>query len=173
MTQYDNIVVTPVYGPLSTNQYPGSMRPHNLGALPGKHPNPPQYYPSNNSSEFANARHEYARIAVAATAMNRLGQSTKYIAPASSSMLTSARKRTAVGKSSYKQGMPDAALLSYKNYNKNDVKTAIQRARSRGYVAPKKIGAIENNSLRNGQICAWGSYARQFGAGWGLPNDHC
>ena len=159
MPQYDNIVVTPVYGPLSTNQYPCVIPPHNLGALPGRHPNPPQFYPSDNSSQFANARYEYSRAQVKQN--NPLAQSTKYIAPAASSMFTSSRKRLAVGKSSFKQGLPNDALLSYKNYNTNDVKTSLRMVRSGGCVAPKKKGAIENYSLRNGQVCAWGSVVRQ------------
>ena len=134
MTQYDDIVITPVYGPLSTNQYPRVMLPHNLGALQGIHPNPPQYYPSNNSSEFTNARHEYSRVVSSGPLSGRLAQSTKYIPPGSSSMQTSAKKRVAVGQSSYKQGLPNDAQLSYKSYNQNDARTAIRRARSRGYV---------------------------------------
>jgi len=32
---------------------------------------------------------------------------------------------------------------------------------SGGCVAPKKKGAIQNTSLSNGQVCAWGSIVRQ------------
>lgn len=159
MTQYDDIVVTPVYGPLSTNQYPLAMLPHNLGALPGRHPNPPQFYPADRASEFSQARHEYMRVT--GPLNNPLAQSNKYIAPTASSMFTSARKRAAVGKSSYKVGLPNDALLSYKSYNANDVKTAIRMVRSGGCTAPKKKGSIYNYSLRNGQVCAWGALPRQ------------
>jgi hypothetical protein len=163
MPQYDNIFVTPVYGPLS-HQYPHTAPSHNAGALPGRHPNPPQFYPADNSSQFANARYEYSRVSSKYSNTNgsvALAQSNKYIAPTASSMFTSARKRLAVGKSSYKQGLPDSALLSYKSYNTNDVKTALRMVRSSGSVAPKKKGAIQNTSLRNGQVCAWGSVVRQ------------
>lgn len=153
MTQYDDIVVTPVYGPLSTNQYPGIIPPHNLGSIPGRHPNPPQFYPADNSSNFSNARREYSRVATNAPISR-----TKYIAPAQSSMYICARKREAVGKSSYKIGLPDSAELSYKSYNANDVKTALRMVRSRGCAAPKKKGAIQNTYSSTG---GWGSLVRQ------------
>jgi hypothetical protein len=152
MTQYDNIVVTPVYGPLSTNQYPGAMPPHNSGVLIGRHPNPPQFYPADGSSNFSNARHEYARVVTRAPV-----SSTKYIAPVQSSMHVCARKREAVGKSSYKQGLPDSSPLSYKGYNVNDSNKALRVARSHGCVAPKKKGAIQNSYSTVG---GWGSIVR-------------
>jgi len=152
MTQYDDIVVTPVYGPLSTNQYPSVMPPHNLGALSGRHPNPPQFYPADSSSNFANARREYARVATRVPISN-----TKYIAPTQSSMHVCARKREAIGKVSYKQGLPDSAPLSYKGYNVNDARHALRVARSHGCTAPKKKGAIQNTYSHVG---GWGSIVR-------------
>jgi hypothetical protein len=152
MTQYDDIVVTPVYGPLSTNQYPGAAPPHNLGAIPGRHPNPPQFYPADGSSVFSNARREYARVASRTPV-----SSTKYIAPTQSSMHICARKREAIGKVSFKQGLPLSAPLSYKGYNINDAKHALRAARSHGCSAPKKKGAIEN-TYRN--VGGWGSIVR-------------
>lgn len=160
MTQFDDIVVTPVYGPLSTNQYPPVSGVHNLGVLTGLRPNPPQFYPANGASEFSNARHEYFRTA-SRQINNPYAHSTKYIAPQCSSLFTSARKRVAVGKSSYKQGLPNSAPLSYKNYNTNDVKNALRYTRGGGCVAPAKKGSIYNYSLKNGQVCAWGSLVRQ------------
>jgi hypothetical protein len=152
MTQYDDIVVTPVYGPLSTNQYPCAMPPHNSGALPGRHPNPPQFYPADGSSNFSIARREYARVSTREPASN-----TKYIAPVQSSMYVCARKREAVGKASYKQGLSDSALLSYKGYNVNDANHARRVARSHGCVAPKKKGATQNTYSNVG---GWGSIVR-------------
>ncbi len=153
MTQYDNIVITPVYGPLSTNQYPHAAPPHNLGALPGRRPNPPQYYPSDSTSTFVNARREYFRVSTSAPPSN-----TKYNAPVASSMHVCARKRAAVGKTSYKMGLPDSALLSYKSYNVNDVKKALRSSRGHGSVAPKKKGAIQNTYSHVG---GYGSLVRQ------------
>lgn len=186
MTQFDDIIVTPVYGPLSTGNFPGIIPKMNLGVLNGVRPNPPKFYPANGSSEFSNARREYYRtatklanpygpIAKNASCGNTLApspripgfigcvsvmtpngrglcnttnaySSNKYIPPQSSSLFTAARKRTAVGKSSYKQGLPDSAPLSYKNYNTNDVKNALRYTRGGGSVAPAKKGSIYNTS---------------------------
>ena len=66
----------------------------------------------------------------------------------------------AVGKSSYKVGLPNEAPYSTKNYYPSGTRSSLRRARSGGCVAPKKKGAIENYSLRNGQVCAWGSIVR-------------
>lgn len=138
MTQYSNIVVTPVYGPLSTNKTAGGLPYHSAGALAGIRPTPPSYYPSNSTGEYASARNEYKRVPLKFN--NSLAQPTKYIAPAASSLFTSARKREALGKSSLKVGIPTGNLLSFKNYNKNDVNTALRKVRSGGCVAPKKSG---------------------------------
>jgi len=181
MTQFDDIIVTPVYGPLTTSNYPSAMPYHSYGVLTGKHPNPPQFYPSDGASEFSNARREYIRTA---TKLNNpygvypkdintteeyypvdpvTGKLlyAKYNQPVCSSLYTSARKRVSVGKSSLKTGLPDVVPLSYKNYNKNDVKNALRKTRAGGCTAPAKKGSIYNYSLRNGQVCAWGSLVRQ------------
>ena len=66
MTQYDDIIITPVYGPLTTNNYPLVMPPHNLGVLNCVHPNPPLFYPSQepvNADQNTNSRHRYFRTA--------------------------------------------------------------------------------------------------------------
>jgi len=158
MTQYDDIIVTPIYGPLTTNNYPNVLPTHNLGVLFGKHPNPPQFYPSDNSSQFSNARHEYSRTAT--SLKNPYLYKNKYIAPSSCSLHTSTRKREAVGKSSFKQGLPYTDALSYKSHNSNDVKTALRVTRSGGCVANKKKGSIFNNVLHTGHINGWGSGVR-------------
>jgi hypothetical protein len=136
MTQYSNIGITPIYGPLSTNKAPCALPYHSAGALAGIRPSPPSYYPGNSTGEYASARNEYKRVPLKFN--NSLAQPTKYIAPAASSLFTSARKRAALGKSSLKVGIPSGNMLSFKNYNKNDVNTALRTARSGGYVAPKK-----------------------------------
>jgi len=188
MTQFDDIIVTPVYGPLTTSNYPTAIPYHSYGVLTGKHPNPPQFYPSNGSSEFSNARREYIRTATKlnnpygvypkdvnttdyypSSSFNYIPVDpvtgkplyAKYNQPVCSSLYTSARKRNSVGKSSLKTGLPNSAPLSYKNYNTNDVKKALRITRAGGCTAPAKKGSIYNNSLRNGQVCAWGSLVRQ------------
>jgi len=179
MTQFDDIIITPVYGPLTTNNYPRITGCRNMGMLIGRHPNPPQFYPSNGSSEFSNARHEYMRTA--SHYNNPLGLipketgscggyhtthtqtmngalTGKYIAPQCSSMFTSFKKRNAVGKSSLKQGLPYSDPLSYKCYFPTDVRNALRVTRANGCTAPAKKGSIYNTSLRTS--CGWGSAVR-------------
>jgi len=172
--QYSNIpnmsgsyASAPVSGPLSTSQTPNQLNTHNSGVLTGINPNPPQFYPADGASVFSNARSQYKRTNTTANNFSRgtqmyssipstsyysadlkrqfnVSQSTKYVAPASSGMYLAAKKSAAVGKSSMKKGLPVTSALSYKNYNKNDSKTALQRARSGGCVSPAKKGSLFN-----------------------------
>jgi hypothetical protein len=172
---------SPITAPMSTNQTPGGIRiNHTLGSLPGIHPNPPQFGVADGASEFSNSRRYYWRTAqsvdaqaaatvaakasrpsnfTAYTSQRQYAVSThmNYIPPKESSQRTEMLKAKAVGKSSYKIGLPVDANLSYKSYNKNDVKTALKFARSGGCVAPAKKGSIYNRSLCNGRVCAWGA----------------
>jgi len=166
-TQGNNYVQSQTVGPLSTSQTPGAIHYHSYGALPGKHPNPPKYYPSDNGGEFARARLQYAQCEASwkqqalarekeiakhkairfysASTQRQIPAETghmNYITPICSSMRTSILKRGSVGKSSYKQGLPNDAFLTYKSYDKSFVHTRLQRARSAGCVAPAKKGAI-------------------------------
>ena len=59
--QGNNYVQSQTVGPLSTSQTPGAIRYHSYGALPGKHPNPPKYYPSDFGSEFSQNRFQYSQ----------------------------------------------------------------------------------------------------------------
>ena len=184
---YNNYVNTPIFGPLSTNQYPCSMPYHSYGTLPGVRPNPPLFYPSQEpvySEQFTIPRHQYFRTAKSAKALAierqraiqttgqafynfsggkyyNVSQHTNYIPPIDSSLYLEKRKAAAVGKSSYKVGLPPSAPYSTKNYYPSGVRSTIHRVRSGGCTAPKKKGAIENVSLRNGKVCAWGSIPRQ------------
>jgi hypothetical protein len=185
MTQYDDIIVTPNYGPLS-HQYPGAMPPTNLGTLPGPITNPPLFYPSQEpvySDMFPNARQVYVRTAQSNPAQmiarqkalsatvpyysysSQINRSVSghmnYIAPQCSSQRIDRLKANAIGKNAYMVGLPAHSLYSTKNYFPTEVRTTIRRVRSGGCVAPKKNGAIENNTLRNGQVCAWGALPRQ------------
>jgi hypothetical protein len=154
--QYNNYVSALNIGPLNTNNYPNIISNNNSGVLIGKHPNPPRFYPSESGSIFSNARKEYNN----ATTTSSI-HPTKYITPTQSSLFILKRKKDAIGISSYKQGLPNNAELSYKSYFPTDVRTTIRRVRGGGCVAPKKKGAIENTSLRNGGACGWGSIARE------------
>ena len=174
----------PVIGPLSTNRTPNTNYHSQLGVLTGIHPNPPQFYPSDGASTFSQARAQYRRTNTTQNNFGRgtqmyssipstsqysgdlqrrfnVSQSTKYVAPATSSMYMAAKKSAAVGQSSLKQGLPASAPLSYKSYDRNDVKTALRMARSGGCTAPAKKGSIFNYNLCNGRICAIGSLVSQ------------
>jgi hypothetical protein len=86
---------------------------------------------------------------------------TNYIPPIDSSLYVNIVKSNAVGQTAYKVNLPNSTPTTTKNYYPSGTRSTIRRARSGGCVAPKKKGAIENNSLRNGQVCAWGSIVRQ------------
>lgn len=180
---YSGYLNAPVLGPLSTNQFPSARPYSNYGSLPGIRPTPPQFFPSqepNYSDYSVYPRQQFLRTAVSRprrakerelailTAPTKsfsfstgraypTSQHMNYIAPPPSSMYTSARKAYAVGQGNYKIGLPNDALLSTKNYNPSTIQSTIKRVRNGGCTAPKKKGAIENYSLRSGQICGWGS----------------
>ena len=61
--QYNNYVSAQTIGPLNSSQTPNVSGVKNLGVLAGVHPNPPQFYPADHASEFANARRQYWRTA--------------------------------------------------------------------------------------------------------------
>lgn len=186
MTQYDDIIVSPTYGPLS-HQYPTTLPYHSYGILTGIRPTPPQFYPSQEpvySDLNTNSRQQYLRTVVSpqdlvkqraqakasppnvyhvASTARQLPVSThmNYIAPIPSSMRVNQIKSNAIGKSAYKVGLPVTAPIGSKSYYPSGTRTSLRRARSGGCVAPKKKGSIYNHSLKNGQVCAWGSLVRQ------------
>jgi len=168
-----SFVSSQILEPLSTSQTPGLIQYHSYGSLSGIHPNPPKYYPSDFGSEFSQSRIQYTKCDTSVkqqmlarkkeveknnpyrffstSTQRQLPTSSghmNYISPIPSSMRTTILKRTAVGKSSYKQGLPDNALLSYKSYDKSFLRSIIQRARSHGCVAPPKVNSIFNNRCK-------------------------
>jgi hypothetical protein len=156
-------LIAPVIGPLS-HQYPCAMPPHSSGNLNGKHPNPPSFYPSDNTGDYSNCRYNYFRTIPSSklTALDfeimakkkKMNNNNN-----SSSLKTENLKKVAIGRTSYKVGLPYEEELTYRNYNKNDVKQALKRTRSSGCVPPKKVGALENYSLKNPGICCLSSVA--------------
>ena len=187
MPQYSDIIVTPVYGPLS-HQYPYAAPSHNAGVLAGPRPNPPLFYPSQEptaTDQHVNSRHQYFRTAESAQGLaiqraRELERTTRnfhfnhstgtakatsghmnYIAPTDSSMRTQRLRAAAVGKSGYKTGLPLADPYTTKNYVPSSTRSSVRRVRSGGCVAPAKKGSIFNNSLRNGKVCAIGSIVRE------------
>ena len=187
-TNTNDYVRSLVIGPLSTNQYPGTMHYHSYGTLTGKSPNPPLFYPSQepvDSDQNLNARHQYFRTAesVQSLAIQREREKAKanggsffnystgvqypttghmnYIKPVESSQHIQTLRAGAVGKSGYKIGLPLDAAYTTKNYYPSGARSSLRRARSGGCTAPKKKGAIQNYSLSNGNVCGWGSIPRQ------------
>jgi hypothetical protein len=185
---YNNYVNSTITGPLSTNQYPGIIPYHSYGTLTGIRPTPPQFYPSQEpvySEMNVNARQHYLRTAqskeslaiqrekaiATATGNSMFSYSTRtrhatsgylnYIEPIPSSMYVNIKKAAAVGQSAYKQGLPNTAPISTKNYFPSSTRSSLRRARSGGCVAPAKKGSIYNTSLANGKVCGWGSIVRQ------------
>jgi len=184
---YNNYVNAPITGPLSTNQTPCQIPYHSYGILTGIRPTPPQFYPQQTpvASEMnTNARHQYLRTSVNKKALaeqirlgklssplgyqiystNRqvpLSSHTNYIPPIPSSLYVNIKKSNAVGQTAYKVNLPNSAPTGTKSYYPSGTRSSLRRARSGGCVAPKKKGAIENRSLSNGQVCAWGAIVRQ------------
>lgn len=183
---YNNYVNTPIFGPLSTNQFPCTIPYHSYGTLTGSRLTPPQFYPSQEpvySEMNTNARNQFFRTAISNNAKYQqinaaklsspisfyshathkyypVSSHTNYIPPIDSSLYVNIKKSNAVGQTAYKIGLANNVPTSTKNYYPSGTRTTIRRARSGGCVAPKKKGAIENTSLRNGQVCAWGSIVR-------------
>ncbi len=184
---YNNYVNAPITGPLSTNQTPCQIPYHSYGILEGIRPTPPQFYPMQTpvaSDMNTNARHQYLRTRVNKKDLveqMRLGklssplayviQSSQrqvatsshmnYIPPIDSSLYVNIKKSNAVGQTAYKVDLPNDAPTGTKSYYPSGTRSTLRRARSGGCVAPKKKGAIENISLSNGKVCAWGSLVRQ------------
>jgi len=180
-------VSSQISGPLSTSQTPGQIQYHNYGSLPGLHPNPPKFYPSESGSEFSQARVQYSKCdssvkqqmfarekEVEKNKPYRFFSSSSqrqiptgpghmnYISPIPSSMRTTILKRTAVGKSSYKQGLPNNAFLTYKCYSPKVVLNSLALVRAAGCVTPPKCNAIYIPTCRvGGGICNRGAIVGQ------------
>lgn len=184
---YNNYVNAPITGPLSTNQTPCQIPYHSYGILTGIRPTPPQFYPMQEpvyADMNSNMRKQYLRTAISQTVkaqQTALGKMsvpqayvinssqrqvpvsthTNYIPPIASSMYVNIVKANAVGQTAYKVNLPNSVPTGTKSYYPSGTRSTIRRARSGGCVAPKKKGAIENTSLSNGQVCAWGAIVRQ------------
>jgi hypothetical protein len=110
--------------PLNYNNHPTTVGPYNRGILFGVRQTPPQYGGDNNVA----ARREFWRT-------NPTVPNGKWDYISSSSDVTAAKKRAAIGKGSFYS--PDGAF-STKRSNANDVRYSIRKMRSSGSVAPAK-----------------------------------
>jgi len=93
----------------------------NNGIQSAKHSNPPKFGVSDSSASFAMGRRQFID-GVTDDHMRRI-------------------KNDAIGSSTI---LADGQPLTYKSYNVNDVKSALAKTRSHGYIAPAKKGALEN-----------------------------
>lgn len=180
---YDG-VYAPVNGALSTSQYPNTLPYHSYGILNGLRPTPPYFYPTQspvNSNMYSNMRKQYLRAGGNKNSENNYSLETyhttayninssnkkipisnaKFNKPLSSDLYLNKLKSNAIGKSSYKIGLPNNAPISTKNYCPPTSRSALRKTRSSGCVAPKKKGAIENTSLCNSRVYGIGSFVRQ------------
>lgn len=185
---FSGYVNSRITGPLDTNNYPNVLPYHSYGILRGIRPTPPQFYPQQtppNSDMSILPRQQYLRatslsnsqqarqnaLGKASTPIIKVSYSTQrqipvsshvnYIAPIPSSMQVDRVKSIAVGKSSYKVGLPINAPIGTKSYDTSLRRSSLRRARSGGSVAPKKKGSIYNYSLTQPGINGWGSIPRQ------------
>jgi hypothetical protein len=184
---YDNYVNAPITGPLSTSQTPSQIPYHSYGILAGLRPTPPQFYPSQEpvcAEMNTNSRQQYLRTSVKTSLLAKqiaLGKlsppigyqinssgrmvstssHTNYIPPIDSSLYVNIRKSNAVGQTAYKVNLPNQVPTGTKSYYPSGTRSSLRRARSGGCVAPKKKGAIQNVTLSNGHVCAWGAIVRQ------------
>ena len=180
-------VSSQIAGPLSTSQTPGLIRYHSYGSLPGIKPNPPKFDPQDFGSDFSQIRRQYEQCDTSfhkqviarekEVAKNKpyrfFSASTQrqlpigpghmnYISPIPSSMRTTILKRTAVGKSSYKQGLPKDAFLTYKSFSPKVVLNTLALTRAGGCVTPPKCNAIYAPKCRvGGGICNRGAIVGQ------------
>jgi hypothetical protein len=143
--QNDNVTYTPTTP--NTVRYPSAMPSHNSGVLIGIHPNPPGFYPHSFDSVTTNSRRQYLQTQEACDKSNTILQ-TKYIAPEAYSLRVASIRSNSIGKSSYKEGLPNTSPLSFKgSFNTlTDERRSRRRARSSGCVAPAKKNGINNKA---------------------------
>ena len=185
---FSGFVNAPVQGPLNSNNFPCAMPYHSYGSLSGRRPTVPQFYPGQEpvaATMNTNARRNYSRaygfsnfdlarqkllhhddppLSKAIYSSQRkvpVSSHVNYIPPVSGGMYTEVLKSIAVGKSSYKIGLPLAAPITTKSHDASLMRSSLRRARSGGCTAPRKKGSVYNYSLTQPGICAWGSIPRQ------------
>ena len=146
--QYCNIsymggsyVCSPIKGPMSTNQTPGVIENKNRGITHSKNGQPEKFASSDSTNTFSMGRKQYNEITRGSNVQVSGNHNNKFISPVSSSMRIAMKKNIALGKGT--QNNSNNAF-SYKSDNINDVRQAMRRARSSGYVVPAKARGILN-----------------------------
>lgn len=146
-----NYVNTPNYGPYNSSNYPSIVSNLNNGTLNGIRPSPAEFSIMETGNDYSTARQTYTRVFQRTNVGVSGGVSGsvngKYITPMSSSQKIHLKKIGNIGKSSLKQGLPPAAYISNKCYDKNYVAINRKRVRSSGCVPPKKCSSIYNHQF--------------------------
>jgi len=128
--QYSNISFTggsytasPVKSGITIPSRPRDTQttPVNNGILTAKHSNPPKFGVTDSSASFAMARRQFIEGVI--------GDHTRRI------------KTSTIGRTTI---LADGNPISYKRHDIHDEKRALAKARSHGYVAPTKKGALNN-----------------------------
>jgi hypothetical protein len=177
----------PITGPLNSSQYPNVLPYHSYGTLSGIRPTPPQFFSGQeptNSDMNVNARRNYVaansigvgekmrqdelgklstttKVSYSSQRQYHVSSHMNYIKPLDSSSRLNILKSRAIGKSSYKIGLPTESSISTKNHDSSYTRSSLRKARSSGSVAPKKKGSIYNTSLSQSGINSWGAIPRQ------------
>ena len=181
-------IVNPAHIPFNVSNAPNQLPFQNLGTQTCNPANVPLFYPCQEpvySENFINSRQQYIRTEAVSrkdqeqqTSLAKksapqmfycyssqtrrpVSSHVNYIGPQDSSLYLNRKKAIAVGKSSFKVGLPENAPYTTKNYCPSGTAISLQRARSGGCTAPKKKGSIFNTSLKNGQLSSYGALPRQ------------
>lgn len=121
-----------LYGKTMNHIRPNTMRPTPQGILYGYHPNPLQFQSGDASSSFAQMRSQYKSTTEKENVYKKSFTQLPY------SMYLRQQKVKNVGQSSLSVSGP----LTYKCFNKNNVRTALQKVRNASCVAPAKKGNL-------------------------------
>jgi hypothetical protein len=128
-----------LYGKPLYHTAPCAMFQRNSAFGLGKHSNPVQFQSGDNSSSFAAMRSQYTSNKNVNNNYNYNDFKKKTFTQMPYSLYLAQQKATSVGKTS----ISESGLLTYKSFDKNVTKNALQRIRSASCVAPAKKGSIQ------------------------------
>jgi len=135
----NSYVNIPNYGPYS-KQYPSIVSNLNNGKLNGSRPNPAEFSIMDTGTGYSSAREAYKRV------FHPIHPNIKKKTMTVGENIY-LKKIANIGKSSLKQGLPNATFYSNKCYDKNVVATKIKRVRSSGCIPPKKCSSVYNHQF--------------------------
>ena len=127
-----------LYGKPLYHIRPNSMRPTPQGVLYGFHPNPQQFQSGDASSSFSQLRLQYKSTNQKENQKEEVPIKKKSFNQLPYSMYLRQQKAKNVGQSSLSVSGP----LTYKCFDKNNTRTALQKVRNASCVAPAKKGNL-------------------------------